>query len=109
MSVKKKDVAFKYFEEENGDTRIEAALILQNRQVITALEKSLVRTPLGIRSLILDRQDVIAKSIMYHVYGDLIGPLNEMAILAQHHLTGMNDADELRELKKKLNDILKGC
>lgn len=105
MSVKKSDVVITHRTVDNPlvagvkDHYIEASVILSNRYRLTDSEDN--------EEILQIKKQLIA-SLMYHIYADLIGPVNEMAILAQHHLTGMNDADELRELKQKLDDIIKG-
>jgi len=110
MSVKKSDVVITHRTVDNPlvagvkDHYIEASVILSNRYRLTG---QLLEFSEDNEEILQIKKQLIA-SLMYHIYADLIGPVNEMAILAQHHLTGMNDADELRELKQKLDDIIKG-
>ena len=86
---------------------VRARLLLQNeisvaKPVIMTMDDKIVNDAMA------RNEQNLKKSLMHYIYGDLLEPINNLAILAQHHITGMNDADEIQELKKQIDTILKG-
>ena len=86
---------------------VRARLILQNeismsKPIIMTMNEKIVK------EAVANNKDNLQKSLIHYIYGDLLEPINELAILAQHHLTGMNDADELKELRTRIDNIMKG-
>ena len=53
-------------------------------------------------------EHTLAMSIIAHIYGDLIEPINELATLAEFHATGNDDKEEIKEIRQRLADILLG-
>lgn len=105
MSIKKTDIQFKTVQNKDKSTTFYAHINVNTSRTVTELEKSLTKNP----QLVIDEMvEQMKAAMMHHIYGDMVVPVNEIAILAQHHLTGMNDATELRELRDKLTNIIRG-
>lgn len=86
---------------------VRARLLLQNeiavsKPIIMTMNKKIVE------DIVIQNQENLRKSLIHFIYGDLLEPINELAILAQHHITGQNDADEIKELRTKIDKIMKG-
>ena len=106
MSVKldqiefsKKETVFSYIHT--------ARILVSTQREITKLEMQ--RWPVGTRKKYEDIiKDQLAAAILHHIYGDLVVPINELAILAQHHITGVNDQGEISGLREGLRKLLQG-
>lgn len=86
---------------------VRARLVLQNE---ISTDKPIVMTMNDkiVKDAVAHNKDNLQKSLIHFIYGDLLDPINELAILAQHHITGQNDADEIKELRAKIGKIMKG-
>ena len=112
MSIKKTEIKLHSQTDKNKltgktTTYIEASIILRNRYELSdmqALRMSVDEDD----DMIVNIKKTLIESFLHYIYGDLLGPINDLAILAQHHLTGMNDADELLELRTTIHNIIKG-
>lgn len=86
---------------------VRARLLLQNeisvsKPIIMTMDEKIVKDAMA------NNEQTLKKSLIHYIYGDLLEPINNLAILAQHHISGANDAEELQELKKQIDTILKG-
>lgn len=105
MSIKKKEIEFRSTAQKDGSTLFESRVIIRTQRTISAVEKTM--TP-DVAGAVNEVKLQMEAALMNHIYGDLVLPINELAILAQHHLTGMNDAEELLELKSTIDSLVKG-
>ncbi len=106
MSIKLSNIEYKKTKNKFGYEYRSRILVQTNRQV-TKVEMD--NWPIGTRKEYEDIiKDELAKAILHFVYGDLVVPINELAILAQHHITGVNDRGEITGLREGLRKILQG-
>jgi hypothetical protein len=105
MSIKMNQIELRTTHDVDGSSLYEAYIVIKTERTVSAIEKTMISNP---RVALEEITDQMKAALMNHIYGDLVGPINELAILAQHHLTGMNDADELLELKSTIDNIIKG-
>ena len=84
-----------------------AELKLLNENTITA--RVINGLPEAARSkFAFEVEHTLAMSIIAHIYGDLIEPINELATLAEFHVTSNDDKEEIKEIRQRLADILLG-
>ena len=106
MSIKLIEIEFMKKDSAYGVTHT-ARVLVQTRREVTKLE--MLNWPIGTRQNYEDIiKDQLAKAILHHIYGDLVPHVNELAILAQHHITGVNDQGEITGLREGLRKLLQG-
>ncbi len=106
MSIKLSNIEHKKTKNKFGYEYRSRILVQTNRQV-TKVEMD--NWPIGTRKEYEDIiKDQLAAALLHHIYGDLVTPINELAILAHHHITGVNDRGEIRGLREDLRKILQG-
>ena len=105
MAINKGNI--KISSKEIGDVvMFTAELLVKNDNQIT--KRVLNGVPKKNRAeFIYNVEHTLAMSLIAHIYGDLIDPINELATLAGHHVTG-DSVEELQELRQKIADILLG-
>ena len=106
MSVKLDKIQFMQ-DETVFETTYRARILIQTQRKVTRLEQQL--WPIGKKEEHEKAlKDQLAAAILHHIYGDLVVPINELAILAQHHITGVNDQGEISGLREGLRKLLQG-
>ena len=106
MSVKLDKIQYMH-EETVFETTYRARILIQTQRKVTKLEQQL--WPIGQKEAHETAiKDQLAMAILHHIYGDLVVPINELAILAQHHITGVNDQGEISGLREGLRKLLQG-
>ena len=106
MSIKLSDIETKKIRNHFG-YEYRSRILIQTNRMVTKVEMD--AWPVGTR---VQYEDIIrselAKAILHHIYGDLVPHVNELAILAQHHITGVNDQGEITGLREGLRKLLQG-
>lgn len=106
MSVKLSEVEFMKKDSAYGVVHT-GRVIIRTQREITKLE--MLKWPIGTRENYENIiKDQLAQAILHHIYGDLVVPINELAILAQHHITGVNDQGEIEGLRECLRKVIQG-
>ena len=106
MAINKGQVRITH--EKIGDMYIfKAKLVVDNENAIPA--RTIVGIPKAARDeFVFGVEHTLAMSIIAHIYGDLIEPINELATLAEFHVTSNDDKEEIKEIRQRLADILLG-
>ena len=106
MSINLKNIQIKV--KDMGDVTVfHASLSVNNTNSIPKRAMNLV--PKKDRAdYVFNIEHTLAMSIIAHIYGDLIEPINELATLAEFHVTSNKDIAEIKEIRQRLADILLG-
>jgi hypothetical protein len=105
MSIKKADIQFKTVQNKDKSTTFYAHINVNTNRTVTELEKSLTKNPQLVINEMIKQMEA---AMMHHIYGDLVIPVNNLAVLASYHLASSTDAEELRELREKLTSLIRG-
>ena len=106
MSVTKANVQIKT--NEKGDMMVfHASLVLKNNNTVPM--RTINEIPKKRREqFVFEIQHTLAMSIMAHVYGDLIEPINQLATIAKECAVEDDDLDKIIEVRQVIADILLG-
>ncbi len=89
-----------------GDvTSYECRLVLKNENIITDRQMNGIDDTEEFDKRIM--QD-LRMSILAHIYGDFIEPVNELGTLAGHYMNTECDRKELDETREKIRDLING-
>lgn len=86
---------------------VRARLLLQN-EISVAKPIIMTMNDRIVKDAMKNNDENLRKSLIHYIYGDLLEPINNLAILAQFHITGSNDAGEIVELRAQIDKIMKG-